>query len=198
MKKAIEIYSYKDYQIRIYKAPLYNFKSVDNKSYDKIIMIEDKSFTDDCSQGFEIEIEKYKEVQTVLVMATYLTPAKFSAFHENGLFMIFNNDILCIFNLETLTIEKQVKIKSMGDIFAVYGFEEDYILYGEFIIYRIAKDLSVKWEFSGRDIFVRYDGNEPAFIMKKDRICLYDFEDNYYELDNNGKLILDKPRIPVS
>ncbi|MDE5737188.1 MAG: hypothetical protein K2H93_02355, partial [Oscillospiraceae bacterium] len=72
------------------------------------------------------------------------------------------------------------------------------ILYGEYIIYRIAKDLSIKWEFSGRDIFVRYEGNAPAFIMKKDRICLYDFEDNYYEIDYNGKLILDKPRIPVS
>ncbi|MDE6707788.1 MAG: hypothetical protein K2K06_07115, partial [Oscillospiraceae bacterium] len=135
---------------------------------------------------------------TVLIMATYFTPAKFSALHENGLFMIFNSNVLCIFNPETLAIEKQVKIKSMGDMFAVYGLEEDYILYGEFIIYRIAKDLSIKWEFSGRDIFVRYHGNEPAFFMKKDRICLYDFEDNYYEIDYNGKLIIDKPAIPVS
>lgn len=59
-------------------------------------------------------------------------------------------------------------------------------------IYRISKDLDIKWNFSGRDIWVRYAGTEPAFEMKEDKICLYDFMDNYYELDYDGNLIFEK------
>ncbi len=32
---------------------------------------------------------------------------------------------------------------------------------------------------------------EPAFEMKDERIRLYDFSDNYYEIDCNGKVIRD-------
>lgn len=56
-------------------------------------------------------------------------------------------------------------------------------------IYRIDSNLNVVWQFSARDIFVRYQVEEPAFIMKKDRICLFDFLDNYYEIDYDGKLL---------
>ena len=38
---------------------------------------------------------------------------------------------------------------------------------------------------------MRYMGEEPAFEMKSDRICLYDFEDNYYEIDYDGNVIKD-------
>ena len=36
------------------------------------------------------------------------------------------------------------------------------------------------------DIFVSITDKTP-FEIKSDRICLYDFEDNYYEIDFNGK-----------
>ncbi|MDE7205768.1 MAG: hypothetical protein K2N90_01155 [Lachnospiraceae bacterium] len=38
---------------------------------------------------------------------------------------------------------------------------------------------------------MRYMGEEPAFEMKRDRICLYDFEDNDYEIDYDGNVIKD-------
>lgn len=63
------------------------------------------------------------------------------------------------------------------------------ILYDETDIYRIAEELLILWRFSGRNIFVRCAGDEPAFEMKVDRICLYDFKDNYYEIDYNGNLV---------
>lgn len=34
-------------------------------------------------------------------------------------------------------------------------------------------------------------GKSLAFEMKSDRICLYDFEDNYYEIDYDGNVIKD-------
>ena len=38
--------------------------------------------------------------------------------------------------------------------------------------------LETLWLFSGRDIFVSVSGKNP-FEIKADRICLFDFEDNY-------------------
>lgn len=43
---------------------------------------------------------------------------------------------------------------------------------------RVEKDCFAKEAsliVSGRDIFMRYMGKEPAFEMRSDRICLYDF-----------------------
>lgn len=181
-------HNYKEYEILIRIAPPYSFDSNDNKPYDKVIVVE-KSDYHIC---LEIEVKHNMEIKTALLIASHYTMINsFSALHEDGLFMMLN-EVLCIFNPQTLSIDKQIEIKPLGTMFEVHPFGDDYILYGELEIYRISSDLNVEWTFSGRDIFVKYTGNEPAFIMKEDRICVYDFEDNYYEIDYDGKLILDR------
>lgn len=181
-------YYYEDYCISIYSAPPYTPGSSDNKPYCKIIALEQSDF---CSM-FEIEVEHWGEVQSVLLVAPYHTPTNsFTAYHKKGVFMMLN-DVLCIFNPKTLSIGKQVSINPLGTMFEVHTYREDYILYGETDIYRISEDLDIMWEFSARDIFVRCQGDEPAFLLKDDRICLYDFLDNYYEIDYNGHLLTDR------
>ena len=49
-------------------------------------------------------------------------------------------------------------------------------------------DFNVKWSFSGGDIFVSIT-NKKEFELTEDRIKLYDFNDRYYEIDFNGKLL---------
>ena len=49
--------------------------------------------------------------------------------------------------------------------------------------------LMIQWQFSGKDIFVSYNDDAPAFEMKSDRIYLRDFEGDHYEIDYDGKLI---------
>ena len=44
------------------------------------------------------------------------------------------------------------------------------------------------WAFSGKDIFASVSGKLP-FEIKDELICLYDFEDNYYEIDFEGNHI---------
>lgn len=181
----LKTYNFKGYHIRINEAPPYSFNSADNKPYDKVLVIEESDF----NKTIEFEIEQNGEVRTVLMVVPYYTPLNsFTAHHKSGLLLMLN-DVLCVFEPETMSIIKQISIEPLGTMFEVHPFEDDYILYGEMEIYRISEDLAVKWEFSGRDIFVRYQGAEPAFLMKNDRICLYDFEDNYYEIDYDGRLI---------
>ena len=43
------------------------------------------------------------------------------------------------------------------------------------------------------DIFVSIT-NKTAFEIKTDRICLYDFYDNYYEIDFDGNMITGPER----
>jgi len=53
----------------------------------------------------------------------------------------------------------------------------------------VTSNLSIQWQFSGKDIFVSYNDDAPAFEMKSDRIYLRDFEGDHYEIDYDGKLI---------
>lgn len=45
-----------------------------------------------------------------------------------------------------------------------------------------------KWSFSGRDVFVSVSRRKP-FELCENSIKLYDFEDNFYEIDFMGNLI---------
>ena len=182
------VFVYKDYEISIWGAPPYTIGSADNKAYDKVIIIDDRYY----HTQLELRVEYMGTVKTVLIVASAHTPEEsFAALHKDGLFLMLN-DTLCVFNPETLAIDKQITIDPMGTMFEIHPYKNDYILYGEFEIYRISGDLKVLWCFGARDIFVRYQGDEPAFLMKEDRICLYDWLDNYYEIDYDGVLIYEK------
>lgn len=73
--------------------------------------------------------------------------------------------------------------------FNSFPYKQDFILYGELDIFRVTSNLSIQWQFSGKDIFVSYNDDAPAFEMKSDRIYLRDFEGDHYEIDYDGKLI---------
>ena len=49
-------------------------------------------------------------------------------------------------------------------------------------------DFNKKWSFSGKDIFVSMSDKKP-FELCENSIKLYDFEENFYEIDFSGKLI---------
>lgn len=44
-------------------------------------------------------------------------------------------------------IVQQSLINSTGVMFAAYTYQEDFILYGEVEIYRVSRDLLIKWIF---------------------------------------------------
>ena len=182
-------YNYEDYDICICEAPTYSLNSADNKYYDKVISIE----TTDFNKCIEIEINKAESAKTILLVVPYYTPIDSCVVvSTNGLFLMLDS-VICILNLETLEISKQEELNTMGTMFEAHSYEADYILYGEMEIYRISSDLKVVWQLSARENFVIYQGEEPAFEMKQDRICLIDFLDNYYEIDYDGNVLLDKP-----
>ena len=63
-----------------------------------------------------------------------------------------------------------------------------YLIYGEIEILMLDFDFNLMWKFSGKDIFVSVTGKK-AFELCEDSIKLYDFEDNFYEIDYDGNKI---------
>lgn len=189
-----QLYQYtmghEDYIICTREASPYTFNSTDNKHYDKVVRIE----TSDYYKCYELEIRKEDFTNTVLLIVPFYTPTDFCVVNGKGLLLMLNT-VICLFDPKTLEITAKKNLNTMGSMFHAYPYKEDYILYGEIDIYRLTSELDVKWKFSARDIFVRYHGEEPAFEMKEDRICLIDFLDNYYEIDYDGKVIADQPLV---
>ena len=101
------------------------------------------------------------------------------------------DDTVCEFDIQTGKVVKQKLLDLDGTLFSVHRYQQDFIMYCEMDIIRMTRNLDVVWDFGARDIFVRYQGEEPAFEMMQDRIRLYDFSDNYYEIDYDGKVIKD-------
>ena len=86
-------------------------------------------------------------------------------------------------------IIRHVVLDCLGCNFAIYKVEKGYIIYGEIEITMLDLDFKKQWSFSGKDIFVSISNREP-FTIRENLICLYDFENNYYEIDFNGKQII--------
>ena len=129
--------------------------------------------------------------KSIVFTVSYMTPRDDIAFLEGDFLFLFLNDVVIRFNLLTAEIDKKVKLNIMGTLFSTHRYQDDFILYCEMDIIRLTRELEVIWDFSARDIFVRYHGEEPAFEMHPETIRLYDFSDNYYEIDYDGHVIKD-------
>ena len=158
--------------------------------YERTFVLEERSF----SKKIVLEIDWGDSVSRVLFVASYHTPISeghLFAVHNDGVVLLFN-EVLCLFSVGKMDIVKTVQLDAMGTMFGIYPYKDDYILYGEIEVYRVSCQLEVKWCFCGKDIFVRCSCDDPAFVMIDDKICLYDFLDNYYEIDYNGRLLREE------
>ena len=81
-------------------------------------------------------------------------------------------------------------IDSMGCNYELYKVRENYLIYGEIDITMLNASFQKLWYFSGHDIFACAT-DKKAFEIKEEKICLYDFEETYYELDYDGNVILE-------
>ena len=132
----------------------------------------------------------YANEKKIVLSVSFFTPHDDFAFLDENKLILFLNDTVWEYNIQTEKVRKK-EIDLTGTLFSVYRYHDDFILYGETDIIKMNAELDVLWDFMARDIFVRYHGEEPAFEMMPDRIRLYDFSDNYYETDYEGKVIRD-------
>jgi hypothetical protein len=71
--------------------------------------------------------------------------------------------------------------------FAIYPYKDDFVIHGELEIKRIDREGDVKWDFSGKDIFVTQDDKEAVKLIGN-RIEVTDWDGDTYILTGDGQV----------
>ena len=165
----------------------YTIDSDDNRYYD-ILLNPSNYKRGDFTKTLAIHIDMCsKHLQIALIGSCLISDLDCAVLDDQILTVLLDQEIIQI-NITDGSMIRHIQLDGLGCNFAIYKVEKGYILYGEIEITMLDFCLVKKWAFSGKDIFVSVSGKIP-FEMKENSICLYDFEDNYYEIDYEGNRI---------
>jgi hypothetical protein len=177
------------YSVRITTAHTYIEESADNRSYDYILN-PNKLGRNNMYRTLCISVTGTKNAEIALV-GDYYTSDIDCAILEDNILTVLQNDYISQIDLETVQIIAGYELDVLGTTFSIYRMSDGYLIYGEIEIIKFDNEFNVAWKFSGRDIFVSIT-DKNAFELTDRSIKLYDFEDNFYEIDFNGNLIREE------
>ena len=165
----------------------YTLDSADNRYYDEVL--NPSNYTrNDFTRTLAICIDTFsKHISIALIGSSLIGDFDCAVLDNNILTVLLDQEIVQI-NVTDASIVRHIKLDGSGCNFGIYKVEKGYIVYGETEITMLGFDFEKKRAFSGKDIFVSISGKLP-FEIKKNSICLYDFENNYYEIDYEGNQI---------
>ncbi len=186
-------YAIDGYKVTVKEEKDFDLHSDYSKNYDAVFIIKKPDLEEGLFHKIiSIRVESASTIKNVLIMSSYHTIVDKCAVPAGKCLFMLLNDIMVLFNPADLKIVDHKKLEHvMGTMIAVYSYKDDFIIHYEMDIMRVDRELNVKWNFGGSDIFCRWQSNDPAFVMKEDRICLYDFNEHYYEIDYDGNKICD-------
>lgn len=165
----------------------FSIDSADNRYYDIIHNPCDYKHND-FAKTLAIHVDLFSREYSIALVGSIYTYDSDCAILENNTLTVLQNDTITIIDIIDGSIIKQIKFDCFGCNYGIYKVKKGYIIYGEIEITMLDFNFVKKWSFSGKDIFVSLSNKKP-FELREDSICLYDFEDNYYEIDYNGNLI---------
>ncbi|MDE6014287.1 MAG: hypothetical protein K2H41_01110 [Acetatifactor sp.] len=167
---------------------VYGIESADNRYYD-LILNPDKLNRNDFYKTLAIYIELLAETISIALIGNFYCYNTDCAILDRDILTVLQNDKITQINVYdgTMTLHKQ--FECLGCNFGIYKVEHGYIIYGEMEIIMLDLEFNKIWGFSGRDIFVSVTNKEP-FELCDNSIKLYDFEDNYYEIDYDGNILV--------
>ena len=177
-------YNNKKYTIDITTDDTYTIDSADNRTYDYVMNPQNLARSD-FYKTLCISVTGIKNINIALI-CDYYSPQ--CALLEEEILTVLLNNYVAQIDLDAIKIVGGYPIDIVGTSFAIYRLTDGYLIYGEIEILKLDNDFNVLWRFSGKDIFVSISG-KSTFELTDHSIKLYDFEDNFYELDFDGKLI---------
>ena len=179
------------YQVNISIADTYTVESADNRNYD-FILNPNKLGRNNMYRTLCISVTGAKKAEIALV-GDYYTSDIDCAILEGDILTVLQNDYISQIDLVTVQVVAGYKVDVFGTTFAIYRMPDGYLIYGEIEIIKLDNNFKPVWKFSGRDIFVS-TSDKTAFELTEQSIKLYDFEDNFYELDFDGNIISEIPK----
>ena len=179
------------YAIEIKKDPKFKMDGEDNAPYDICL----DPFSHYSPDGFyaclSIHIVGKNRTTRLALVCNYYSTDRNCALLENDVLTLLCNDAVVQLDLTSISLRSCRKLDTLGCNFGIYKVPDGYIIHGETEIEKLDESLNKLWEFSGIDIFVSITGRE-AFSFGENSIRLYDFEDNFYEIDLQGNLIREE------
>lgn len=165
----------------------YTVESACNKQYD-LVYNPDKYRNNDFYKTLALNINLYSEKINIALLGDFYTYETECAVLDRDILTVLQNDTITQINVIDGSLVLHKQFDCFGCNYGIYRVNIGYIIYGEIEIIMLDFKFNKKWAFSGRDIFVSLSAKK-SFEIYKDRIKLYDFEDNYYEIDFNGKIV---------
>lgn len=159
------------------------------KDYGYDVILNPEGYTDgDDIKVFEFNVTLFSQQKKIaLVVHLGESEGENTLLEETSLIVLLD-DIIMQINLVKGSIVNEKPTDMIGSVFALKKHKNDYIVHCETEIARFDSRLNKLWSFSGKDIFVSLTDNK-AFEMGETSIKLCDFEDNFYEIDYNGRSI---------
>ena len=165
----------------------FSFNDPKNKKYD-IVLNPEKYNAEDNIKVLELDVNLFKERRKIALVSFIGEPTGDIAVLEGTILTIIQDETFLQIDILESKIINEKPTDIFGSVFSLNKFGDDYIVHGEIEIARYNSNLNKLWSFSGRDIFASITGKK-AFEMSDNSIKLYDFQDNYYEIDYEGKEI---------
>lgn len=176
----------KNYRVEITKDKQYTLFSSDNKIYNHVIQMEDYS-RNDFVCAYCVSVCSPTDDYKVAIIGRAYGSVENCAVLEDSRIVILIDDYLVFFDLNSQKLEIKMKVLEFGTGIGIYPFVDEYIVNGEVDIIKVDKLGSIVWDFSGRDIWVRPNGESSIKIVGEDLI-LTDFEGYTYHLDKWGNV----------
>ena len=163
----------------------FSFNDYKNKKYDIVLNPQEYTAKDNI-KVLEIDVNLFKERKKIALISFIGEPTGDIAVLDGSVLTILQDEIFLQIDVIEGKIIRTKPTDMFGSAFSLNKFGDDYIVHGEIEIARYDSDFNKIWSFSGSDIFTSITG-KTAFEMSENSIKLYDFQDNYYEIDYNGK-----------
>ncbi len=168
----------------------YTLESMDNKPYNIVINPQNLK-RNDIYRVFSIQIDLFDKIINIALIGSLYSYDFDCAVLDGEILTVLQDNAIIQINIKDGSMIFYKQFDCLGCNYGIYKIKQGYIIYGELEITMLDFDFNKKWKFSGKDIFVSIS-EKKAFELCDNSIKLYDFENNFYEIDLNGKLIYSK------
>ncbi|WCT12423.1 hypothetical protein [Mucilaginibacter jinjuensis] len=182
------IFHHPQYEIEVINDENYVLNSKDNLNhYQHILHDPADVYQPSAKHGIRVK-ENGVETSSVIICASGGATGIFenSYLIKNGVIFICCTDHVYALQIPSLDLIWKNNL-DWATCFCIYEFGDDLIVHGELVISRVTTDGIIKWQFSGRDIFVTPNNKTVPFKIVGNEIILTDWQDYQYRLNAEGQ-----------
>lgn len=168
--------------------PTYTVSSSGNRQYDLEWNPENLHGDHDHNTAFAIHISFACRVLDIALVGALNSYDTNCAVLDGNVLTIMQDNTISQVSVKDGALLLHKEFECWGCTFGLYHVSKGYVVYGEEEILMLDEDFHKLWGFTSRDIFVSCTRGE-AFEVDERSIRVYNWFDDYYELDFSGKVI---------